>query len=72
MFRVPAWVGDQEENVRVAGRSVRELEEYFRGLIAERRRHPTDDLLGMLVAADADGHILTDHDHHDSARSVSD
>jgi cytochrome P450 len=62
VFRVPAWVGDQGENVRVASRSVRALEEYFRALIAERRRHPTDDLLGMLVAADADGHILTDQE----------
>ena len=62
VLRVPALVGDSEENVRIAYRAVGNLEEYFRELIAQRRQTPTDDLLGMLVSADEDGQILTEQE----------
>jgi len=62
VLRVPAWVGDSEENVRIAYRAVGNLEDYFRELIAQRRKTPTDDLLGMLVSADEDGQILTEQE----------
>lgn len=62
VFRVPSWVGDQDENVRAAANGVRQLEDYFREMIAERRRRPADDLLGTLVAASEEGHFLTDQE----------
>jgi cytochrome P450 len=34
--------------------------EYFRGLIAERRRQPQDDLLSALIAAEDEGHRLSE------------
>ena len=50
--RVMAWTDDQDENVRIAYQGVRQLEAYFRGLIAERRARPAGDLLSLLVQAD--------------------
>lgn len=41
-------------------RSVRELEEYFRGVIAERRRKPKEDLVSVLVAAEEQGDVLSE------------
>ena len=45
--------GDQAE-------AVREAEAYIDALIAERRREPRDDFLGLLVQAEVDGHRLSD------------
>jgi cytochrome P450 len=46
-----------EERVEMSGR----LQEYIRGLIAERRKTPTDDVLSELVAArDADDRLTED------------
>jgi cytochrome P450 len=45
-----------------AAGAVAEMFTYFSEVIAERRRHPQDDLLGALVAAEIDGHRLTDRD----------
>ena len=36
------------------------LEEYFRGLVAERRAHPRDDLLTRLIQAEDDGERLSE------------
>jgi cytochrome P450 len=62
VLRVPAWVGDPDENLRIAHRGVQNLEQYFRDLIAWRRRNPADDLLGVLVRADQDGQLLTEQE----------
>jgi cytochrome P450 family 130 len=40
-------------------RAVRELYAYFHDLIERRRREPTDDLIGTLIAAEIDGVHLT-------------
>jgi cytochrome P450 len=62
VLRVPAWVGDPDDNVRIAYRAVGNLEQYFRDLIARRRRSPADDILGMLIRADEDGQLLTEQE----------
>jgi cytochrome P450 len=36
--------------------------EYFRALIADRRHHPRDDLLSALIAAEDDGHKLSERE----------
>ena len=41
-------------------RAVHEAEGYIDELIAERRRQPRDDFLGLLVQAEVDGHRLSD------------
>jgi cytochrome P450 len=40
--------------------AVRDAEAYIDGLIAERRRAPRDDFLGLLVEAEVEGHRLSD------------
>ncbi len=45
--------GDQAE-------AVRDAEAYIGARIAERRREPRDDFLGMLLKAEVDGHHLSD------------
>jgi cytochrome P450 len=62
LFRVPSLLGDQDENVRTAYRALRNLEDYFRGLIEERRDQPTDDLLSLMVQANEDGSVLAEHE----------
>jgi hypothetical protein len=42
-----------------ASRAAREMTEYFMPIIDERRRHPGDDLLSALIAAEDDGDRLT-------------
>ena len=42
--------------------AVAEMFDYFTAVIADRRAHPQDDLLGALVAAELDGQRLTDWD----------
>jgi len=39
-----------------------ELEEYFAGLVAERRAHPGDDLLTKLIEAEDKGDQLSEHE----------
>jgi nocardicin N-oxygenase len=50
--------GAAPEEIEAAGR---ELREYLTGAVARRRAEPTDDLIGALVAAEADGG-LTDRE----------
>ena len=59
---VPSLVGDPDEVLAVAYRSLRDLEAYFGDLIAERRAVPADDLLGLMVQSSEDGTVLSDHE----------
>lgn len=43
-------------------RAARELYAYFHELVTSRRQHPTDDVLGGLLAAEIDGNRLRDAD----------
>jgi cytochrome P450 len=40
----------------------RELRGYFADIIAERRRHPREDLVSQLILAEVDGHRLADEE----------
>jgi cytochrome P450 len=46
------WTMTQHRRLRVA---LAEMGEFFTELIAQRRRHPGDDLVSQLIAAEADG-----------------
>jgi len=43
-----------------ARKSANELADYFRGVIAERRREPAEDLISGLIAAEEQGQILSE------------
>jgi cytochrome P450 len=43
-----------------ARKSVEELADYFRSIIAERRRDPRDDLISALVVAEDEGRVLSE------------
>src|SRR5581483_11769144 len=45
-----------------ASNAVVELEEYFRKLCADRKTHPTDDLISFMVAAQEQGDKLSEDD----------
>ncbi|MEV5568591.1 cytochrome P450 [Spirillospora sp. NPDC052269] len=49
-----------EATVKRVGEAGIELYELVRGLIADKRAHPGDDLLSALIAAEAEGDRLTD------------
>jgi cytochrome P450 len=53
-FEVP------EENAVAANRAAAEFQEYVRGLIAERRAQPQDDMVSALVQARVEGSQLSD------------
>jgi cytochrome P450 len=60
---VAAFVGTFTVGAEIATRAQRsllELEGYFRGLVAERRRRPGDDLLSVLIAAEEGGDRLSE------------
>lgn len=46
---------DAVEQLPVIERAMRELDEYVRGMIAERRKQPADDLLSRLIAVEEEG-----------------
>jgi cytochrome P450 len=50
------------EGLRPAWRGAEGLAGYFRGLLAERRRAPKDDLLSAILAAEEDGRALGEAD----------
>ncbi len=59
------WFGNvlrTPERARVAQRAITELEGYFAELVRERRRQPNDDLLSLIISADARGERLSDAD----------
>jgi cytochrome P450 len=49
-----------ESNIEVLDQQMRQLQQYLLGHLAERRKHPRDDLLTRLVEAEVDGTRLTD------------
>jgi cytochrome P450 len=50
------------EGVIRASRSTLELTEYLRRIVVERRRHPKDDLISALIAAEEAGETLTENE----------
>src|SRR5439155_13338931 len=50
---------DMPDVLRAASRAAEEMTEYFMPIIDERRRHPGDDLLSALIAAEEEGDRLT-------------
>jgi len=57
LLRLLGQVGDVDQNVAAAYRSVHSLKDYFRTIIAERRKARVNDLLGALIDADEDGRL---------------
>jgi cytochrome P450 len=51
-----------EEDVRNAEESIERMESYFRSVIAERRAHPSDDLVSSMLAARDEGQQLEEHE----------
>jgi cytochrome P450 len=49
-----------DEAIEAGYRGVVALEEYFRSLIAARRKEPTEDLLSLLIAAEEQGTVMTE------------
>jgi cytochrome P450 len=62
LLLLQSMVGDQDENLATVYAAVRNLDDYFHDLIAERRVTPTDDLLSLLVQAREDGSMLSEHE----------
>jgi len=69
--RVQAWVDAvansmkpvlEDELVARADVATVEFDEYIRGLMAERKRNPGDDLLSALIAAEEEGDRLTENE----------
>ncbi len=50
------------EALNAATEASEELEEYFAGLVAERRAHPRDDLLSRLILAEDEGERLSEYE----------
>jgi cytochrome P450 PksS len=50
-------VGDPEEAARAANEAAVRQERYFLGLLEERRRRPSDDLMSLLIEGQADGRL---------------
>lgn len=48
------------EELLVCQRNVLEMQDYLREIVADRREHPTDDLISMFVAAERDGVVDED------------
>ena len=50
------------EMASAAQRAICELTDYFRVIVAERRGHPGDDLISLLIRIEEDGDILTEEE----------
>jgi cytochrome P450 len=57
-----AFVTAQPDTVRRSNEAAHGLTEYFRGLVAARRKQPRDDLLSALVAAEEQGDRLSEEE----------
>lgn len=53
-------VGDPEKAARAANEAVVHQEQYFRGLLEERRRRPGDDLMSLLLKGQDDGQLTAE------------
>jgi cytochrome P450 len=62
VLRVASYAGDPVENVVVAAAAARNLEQYFRVLIEDRRNQPREDILSGLVHASEQGDVLTEQE----------
>lgn len=62
VMRAVSMVGDQDENLAIAYRGIRNMEAYFSELIAQRRAEPAEDLLGLMVQASEDETVLSDEE----------
>lgn len=54
--------GNLAEDMPIIAAAQEEMDEYTRGLIADRRSHPSDDLLTALIAAEEAGDKLTEEE----------
>ncbi|UVK44958.1 cytochrome P450 [Mesorhizobium sp. AR07] len=59
--------GRTRETEETANRAAGEFSEFLRGYVAERRRHPGDDLLSLLISAQEDGQKLSEDEMVSSA-----
>ena len=50
------------DRAEIAQRSMFEFTDYYRDIMAERRRNPKDDLISVLLAAEEDGEKLTEQE----------
>jgi cytochrome P450 len=57
---LPIFAHGDVEQLRQAQRSMLEMHDYLRGIAAERRRAPREDVLSMFVAAEAEGLVTED------------
>ena len=57
---LPIFANGDVDQLRVAQRSMLEMHEYLRGIAAERRRSPREDVLSTFVAAEAEGIVTED------------
>jgi cytochrome P450 len=62
VFQFAGQQGDVKLLIRRAHRATRDLNAYFRELIAEKRRTRGDDLLSLMVTADEEGRFLTEQE----------
>jgi cytochrome P450 len=62
VLRVAALIGDPQENVNLAYQAIGSLAAYFHDLIAERRAAPAEDLLSLMVQANEDESVLSEHE----------
>jgi cytochrome P450 PksS len=53
-------LGDPAEGARAANAAALNLEGYFRALLAERRRHPGDDLMSLLIRGQDEGRLTAE------------
>ncbi len=49
-----------EDVLKRASQSIHDLSQYFRGIIAQRREEPREDLISSLIAAEEQGQILSE------------
>lgn len=60
IFQIMFFIGDRSESVETAYRGTIAVVDYFRALIAERRRAPQDDLLSGLIHAEEQDQMLSE------------